>query len=75
MEYIIKYNSTTGSSYSNTLDKANVDLTKPYFADKFQNNCLHRNCSLCGGTGVRKDTQQICVHMISCPCPLCSPQC
>jgi len=36
--------------------------------------CLHDNCSACGGTGVRKDGLGACVHMISCPCPKCSPR-
>lgn len=35
--------------------------------------CLHDNCSQCDGTGIRKDGLGSCVHMISCPCPKCSP--
>lgn len=35
--------------------------------------CLHDACTKCKGTGV---TPQgiACIHMISCPCPKCSPQ-
>ena len=36
-------------------------------------NCLHDNCSSCGGTGVRKDGLGPCIHMMSCSCPKCSP--
>ena len=35
--------------------------------------CLHRSCSQCGGTGQRKDGLGPCIHMISCPCPICTP--
>jgi hypothetical protein len=34
--------------------------------------CLHDECSECNGSG-RKKNGQICVHMISCPCPKCTP--
>jgi hypothetical protein len=37
--------------------------------------CLHNNCSDCNGTGQRKDGLGHCIHMISCPCPKCSPRC
>ena len=33
--------------------------------------CLHKNCAQCGGTGKRKDGT-VCVHMISCSCDRCS---
>jgi len=36
--------------------------------------CLHDNCPSCGGTGVKSDGTGACVHMISCPCPKCSPK-
>ena len=36
--------------------------------------CLHDLCPTCHGTG-RDDMGRICVHMISCPCPKCSPTC
>lgn len=34
--------------------------------------CLHDGCSSCHGTGVTS-VGQPCIHMISCPCPKCSP--
>ena len=36
-------------------------------------SCLHNGCSECHGTG-RKENGQMCVHMISCPCPRCTPR-
>ena len=41
---------------------------------QFRQRCLHDGCSECVGTGVRKNGGA-CVHMISCPCPRCSPTC
>ena len=35
--------------------------------------CLHDNCTECYGTGVRHDGSG-CVHMMSCPCPKCTPR-
>lgn len=35
--------------------------------------CMHDNCPSCCGTGVRHDGSA-CVHMLSCPCPKCSPR-
>ncbi len=35
--------------------------------------CYHDKCSSCHGTGVKQDGSS-CVHMISCPCPKCSPK-
>lgn len=34
--------------------------------------CLHDNCELCYGTGVKSDGTT-CFHYISCSCPKCSP--
>lgn len=34
--------------------------------------CLHDGCEECHGTGIKINGQR-CVHMISCPCPKCSP--
>ena len=34
--------------------------------------CRHDSCSECHGTG-RKQNGAICIHMISCPCPKCTP--
>lgn len=36
--------------------------------------CLHDSCQECHGTGVKKDGSS-CIHMISCPCPKCTPYC
>lgn len=35
--------------------------------------CLHKSCSECHGSGMNR--RGTCVHMISCPCPSCSPTC
>ena len=40
----------------------------------FNSSCMHDRCPECHGTGVRS-TGGSCVHMISCPCPKCSPRC
>jgi hypothetical protein len=34
--------------------------------------CMHDACPSCIGTGIKIDGSP-CVHMISCPCPKCSP--
>ena len=34
--------------------------------------CMHDNCPSCFGTGIKSDGTA-CVHMISCPCPKCTP--
>jgi hypothetical protein len=36
--------------------------------------CMHDSCGECLGTGRKRDGS-MCIHMISCPCPKCSPQC
>lgn len=36
--------------------------------------CLHDACPECHGTG-RKQSGEMCVHMIACPCPKCTPRC
>lgn len=36
--------------------------------------CLHEQCPSCHGTGIGIDGGP-CVHMISCPCPKCTPRC
>lgn len=38
-------------------------------------NCLHKSCSECNGTGIRKDGRGMCIHGIACPCPDCSFTC
>lgn len=39
-----------------------------------ESGCLHNSCPECIGTWVKRDGTA-CVHMISCPCPRCSPRC
>jgi hypothetical protein len=34
--------------------------------------CMHDNCPECIGTGIKHDGS-MCIHMISCPCPKCTP--
>lgn len=34
--------------------------------------CMHDACQQCHGTGINR-FGGTCVHMISCPCPKCSP--
>lgn len=34
--------------------------------------CLHENCPQCHGSGVQFNNTP-CIHMISCPCPKCTP--
>ncbi len=35
--------------------------------------CLHDSCSECHGSGAKDRDGSACFHMISCPCPRCSP--
>jgi hypothetical protein len=51
------------------------DLKTWPFEKEPKQECLHDNCSNCGGPGQRKDGLGFCVHMISCPCPKCRPRC
>jgi len=44
------------------------------YGDNQWQPCMHDNCPECVGTGVRRDGSP-CIHMISCPCPKCSPRC
>lgn len=39
-----------------------------------QVTCFHMGCTQCYGTGTKADGS-VCVHMISCPCPRCTPRC
>lgn len=56
--------------YINSWDKNSsmIKITTTY------SDCMHDNCSSCGGTGIRKDGLGACIHMISCPCSKCSPR-
>lgn len=40
--------------------------------EKARKTCKHKECSECGGTGLRKDGSQ-CIHMIACYCKWCHP--
>lgn len=42
------------------------------FDSPLKTECLHDNCPTCHGSG-RNSAGGICLHMISCPCPKCSP--
>lgn len=42
--------------------------------EKEVDKCLHKNCPECHGNGVKLNGE-ICIHMISCPCPRCTPRC
>lgn len=42
--------------------------------DLYWRPCMHDQCSECIGTGVKRDGTP-CIHMISCPCPKCTPMC
>jgi hypothetical protein len=42
--------------------------------DKKENHCLHDGCPQCHGSG-KKENGEMCIHMLSCPCPKCSPYC
>lgn len=37
-------------------------------------SCMHLTCPECHGTGI-KPCGGACIHMLSCPCPRCSPTC
>lgn len=39
--------------------------------NSWERPCMHKNCPNCHGTGTGRFGT--CVHMISCPCPSCSP--
>lgn len=42
--------------------------------EKEAQSCMHDQCYECSGTG-QKRTGGMCIHMLSCPCPKCSPTC
>lgn len=46
--------------------------TLPYIVENTQQLCMHEQCTQCNGTGVKR-TGGMCIHMMSCPCPKCSP--
>lgn len=55
------------------LDKFD-EFRNRYWDKENERPCLHNGCGECHGTG-RKANGSMCVHMISCPCPKCSPVC
>lgn len=59
----------------NTRDEWFKNVPKFWVDEKDEQSCLHKTCKCCDGTGVRKDGLGMCIHMISCPCPRCTPRC
>jgi hypothetical protein len=62
--------------FEDNLRREKADHLRQIEADRdaeFQ-PCLHDGCSECHGTGKKRDGSG-CVHMISCPCPKCTPRC
>ena len=45
--------------------------TTPGFDWTAPSTCMHDNCPTCHGTG--QGPGGPCIHMMSCPCPKCSP--
>lgn len=43
----------------------------PSWNDRSYENCSHKMCEKCGGSG-RDKFGRICIHMISCCCKRCS---
>lgn len=37
-----------------------------------ETKCSHKACQECNGTGIKKSDGSACIHMLSCPCPLCT---
>ena len=62
--------------YERELKKRQEEHLRSVFQqqDRFWRPCLHDGCPECHGTGVKLNGGA-CVHMISCPCPKCSPMC
>ena len=40
---------------------------------RIPDNCLHKRCPDCGGTGIKIDGE-MCIHSISCLCSNCTPR-
>ena len=58
------------------LDKAPWDFPEysnwgPGRLDYPKQQCLHKGCTDCHGTGKKKNGEA-CIHFISCPCPQCT---
>lgn len=67
---IIPPRQTTPQVPLNDFDKWVQDMIKEE-DNASKRGCLHKNCQNCHGTGHGK--LGTCVHMLSCPCPNCSP--
>jgi hypothetical protein len=64
----------TKTIYSGDTPQGYVVSYYPIKIPSEDSTCLHDRCNECHGTG--KDSRgRMCVHMISCPCPKCSPTC
>lgn len=70
---------------NNTDDKEHWDSIDEYLKERIKEleerytmkktlreDCLHRACSSCKGTGVRENGKA-CLHMLYCPCKNCTP--
>ena len=53
--------------------KISIPNTQPNIDNSTHITCLHSLCSMCKGTGKKKD-RTFCFHFLSCPCPKCSIQ-
>lgn len=63
---IEEYYRNLNQRQSEHLDKVKANNTKTW------RPCLQDSCRSCQGTGIKSDGRT-CYHMISCPCPKCSP--
>lgn len=77
--YIEQYLSRTTSTL--TIDRNEYERQlkerQEQHLSRFKQNwrpCLHDQCTSCHGTGIDGNGRS-CIHMISCPCPKCSPSC
>ena len=63
---------TRGVVFSELQRTAHMRIIRNWYWKQKQ-PCLHDGCKNCHGTGIGKDGSP-CVHMISCPCPKCTPR-
>lgn len=68
------YTTSSNSSDSDNLTDEQLNHLKSIEDNYNSQPCLHDGCQECHGTG-RKHNGALCFHMISCPCPKCSPRC
>lgn len=66
------YNRTLNNTIDNNDDLVKKMLKKTIMSDD-EKECLHDKCPICYGTGKKPDGIP-CIHMLSCPCPKCSPR-